>query len=654
MKLYGITGTGSGKLGSSVFSVTAGEQIVRQYQPVVTNPSTSAQVNVRARLKLISQLSAVMNDVIAIPRQGNITSRNIFVKDNYDKTYAANGQATVDLAAISLTRGGMQIPAVIAERNEGTSISVALASKADQIVSRVVYIMFYRNAAGELQLADSAVVEEPGTNGLFPYDLEWNEKDVVVYAYGIYDKNAKATAKFGNYAVTTGTQVASLIADRKVSDSDYLLTKTKGIFLVGETSIEVTSCKVDNTTINPTGSTTVPYIVFGNISVVATDVEDKYLSVSVNGNRLTPSPFNGDGQANVGISGLVGGEVIRIQIGVMQGTQFVPQFTYGGTAVIGQQSTSISSVTANGVAVSASGNTQIAQAASIEFWIRGTGCVNKYFRVSVNGVAREPVLFVALENPQYSNDTISNLNVGDVVTFQVGRMVNGTFVEDVAYGGSAVVAEVPATFSAVSVNGTNVAATGSTNVNVSDPNNIIVDTQNAIGKYLGILDGNNQVLSVHAISNNRTSLQQQYAAGDTIKFAIGTGSSTSSFVAQTNFGGTVVFVAAPVEHITNVTANGSAMNDNVQVAAGSVAVTGNTDLTGASNTEVLIMTGDTKPNTGSSWNSPYKTANLNAGAFSVSFNATAGNKYWICVGNYDYESETSTINAVYDYYIACN
>lgn len=654
MKLYGITGTGSGKLGSSVFSVTAGTQVVRQYQPVVTNPSTSAQVNVRARLKLISQLSAVMNDVIAIPRQGNLTSRNIFVKDNYGKTYAANGQATVDLAAISLTRGGMQIPAVIAERVEGTSISVALASKADQIVSRVIYIMFYRNAAGELQLADSAVVEDAGDNGLFPYELAWNEKDVVVYAYGIYDKNAKATAKFGDYAVTTGTQVASLIADRKVSDSDYLLTKTKGIFLVGETSIEVTSCKVDNTTINPTGSTTVPYIVFGNISVVATDVEDKYLSVSVNGNRLDPSPFNGDGQANVGISGLVGGEVIRIQIGVMQGTQFVPQLTYGGTAVIGQQSTAISSVTANGVAVSASGNTQIAQAASIEFWIYGTGCVNKYFRVSVNGVAREPVLFTAIQNPQYSNDTISNLNVGDVVTFQVGRMVNGTFVEDVAYGGSAVVAEVPATFTSVSVNGTSVAATGSTNVNVQTSNTIVVESANAIGKYLGILNGNNQVLSVHAISGNTTQIQQAYSEGDTIKFAIGTGSSTSSFVAQTNFGGTVVFVAAPVQHITNVTVDGSAMNDNVQVAAGSVAVTGSTDLTGSDNTEVLIMTGDTKPNTGSSWNRPYKEGNLNAGSFNVSFNATAGNKYWVCIGNYDSESETSTINAVYDYYIECN
>lgn len=654
MKLTGITGTGSGKLGSSVFSVTAGTQVVRQYQPVVTNPSTSAQVNVRARLKLISQLSAVMGDVIAIPRQGNATARNIFVKDNYDKTYAANGQATVDLAALSLTRGGMQIPAVIAERNEGTAISVELASKADQIVSRVVYIMFYRNAAGELQLADSAVVEDAGANGLFPYDLAWNEKDVVVYAYGIYDRNAKATAKFGSYLVTTGTQVASLVADRIIKDNDYLLTKTKGIFLVGETSIEVTSCQLDNTTINPTGSTTVPYLAFGNVSVVATDVEDKYLSVSVDGNRLTPARFNENGQANVGLTGLVGGEIIRIQIGVMQGTQFVPQFTYGGTAVIGQQSTAISSVTANGVAISASGNTQIAQAASTDFQITGTGVVGKYMRISVNGVARTPVQFNTLVPPAKATDTIANLNIGDTITFQVGRLVNGTFVEDIAYGGTAIIAEVPATFTAVMVNGVNVPATGSTNINISDPNDLIIDTANAIGKYLGILNGNNQILSVHAISNNRTSLLQNYAEGDTIKFAIGTGSDTSSFVAQTNFGGTVVFVADPVEHITNVTVNGSAMSDNVQVAAGSVAVTGQTDLTGTKNSQVLIVKSDTKPNTGTLWSYPFKSANISAGGFDVSFNAGAGDKYWICIGYVDSESESTDINAVYDYYIECN
>ena len=51
MKLVGILGSGSGKLGSSVFSTVAGETVVRQYQPTVANPNTEAQVNQRARMK---------------------------------------------------------------------------------------------------------------------------------------------------------------------------------------------------------------------------------------------------------------------------------------------------------------------------------------------------------------------------------------------------------------------------------------------------------------------------------------------------------------------------------------------------------------------------------------------------------------------------
>ena len=648
MKLTGLTGTGSGKLGSSVFSVSSGEQIVRQYQPVVTNPSTSAQVNVRARLKLISQLSAVMGDVIAIPRQGNITSRNLFVSDNYHATEAVNGVASVDLSAIGLTRGGIQIPYVNAVRVDNTSIDVELANKADQIVSRVVYVMFYRNRSGELQLANSAVVEIAGDNGTFPYSFEYITQDVVVYAYGIYDKNNKATAKFGNYAVSTGTQVASLISDRKVSDKDYLISKTQGVFLVGETSIEVTSCKVDNTSISSTGSTTVPYVAFGNVRVVATDVEGKYLSVTVDGNRLNPSAFNENGQADVGLTGLVGGEVIRIQIGIMQGVQFVPQFTYGGTAVIGQQSTAISSVTANGIAIPASGSAQIAQAASTEFIITGTGVVGKYMRLSVNGVARTPVAFSTVLSPARATDTISNLNVGDTITFQVGRVVNNTFVEDIAYGGSAVIAEVPATFSSVTVNGSSVAASGTTEVVAQATNTYVFATQNAIGKYLAFLDGNNVVQSVHAISDNSLTVTDAAVAGTTIKFAIGTGSSVGTFVAQTNFGGTVSLVDAPASDFSNVTLNGSAWNSDREPSSGSVNVAATTKATNVDKW-VLLARSETKPAVGSVAYPVVGYNQITSTSIGVTGSLSQNYKYWLCICERDDIDERYIVEAVYDY-----
>lgn len=649
MRLTGITGTGSGKLGSSVFSVTSGTQIVRQYQPVVTNPSTAQQVNNRARLKLMSQLSTVMADVIAIPKNGMQSARNIFVQENFKATAAANGVASVDLAAIALTKGGMQIPNVLAERVEGTSVSVALADKADQLVARVVYVMFYRNSAGELQLIDSAVVETAGENGTFPYAFPYQERDVVVYAYGIFDKNAKATAKFGNYAVTSGTQVAALVADRKISNNDFLLTKTRGIFVAGDISVDVQEVTVGSTNISASGTTSVPYMAFGNIMVKANGVDGLYASALVDGVRVTPVVFNAEGSASLGLTNLVGGEQIRIQIGTLQGTAFVPQFTYGGTAVIAQQNTSFSAVTANGVSIANSGRTSIAIAASTEIVANGSGVVGKYLRVSVNGVARTPVAFKTLIPPAKATDTLSGLNVDDVVTFQIGRMVNGTFVEDVAYGGSAVIAEVPATFDAVMVNGVNVASTGSTNVTVSDTNDIIIDTQNAIGKYLGILNGNNQVLTVHAISQNRTSLLQEYAAGDTIKFAIGTGSNTSSFVAQTNFGGSVVFVEAPAVGITSLTVGSTVVNKNSTISYGSRNVTATTSGADETTQVFAFVIGKNKPSVGVAVNQVSARLSISNGQItgSVQFGSNVYN--WAAIGTWNESAGTFTPVAVYDY-----
>ena len=58
--MSGITGTLSGKMGSAVFRVRAGQQVVAQYQPSVANPNTEAQQTARAKFKLITQLAAIM------------------------------------------------------------------------------------------------------------------------------------------------------------------------------------------------------------------------------------------------------------------------------------------------------------------------------------------------------------------------------------------------------------------------------------------------------------------------------------------------------------------------------------------------------------------------------------------------------------------
>ena len=645
MKLTGLTGTGSGKLGSSVFSVSAGTQIVRQYQPIVTNPSTAQQVNNRARLKLMSQLSAVFADVIAIPKEGMRSARNLFVQTNYPVTSAVNGVASANLADIAITRGGAQIPSVIAERVEDTSVSVALAAKADQIVSRVVYVMFYRNAAGELQLIDSAVVETAGEDGTFPYEFPYQERDVIVYAYGIFDKNAKASAKFGNYQVTDGTQVASLIADRKISENDYLLTKTRGYLLQGETSIEISSIVCDGVPVSATGQTSVEYAESVAIEVRAIDVAGKILAAVVNGNVGEMTAFRNDGYAFVGAFDLIGGEVIRVQIGHLDGERFVPEFTYGGSIVVGAQNTQFTSVTAGGVNIATSGQTQVQQDVEIECYVTATGTIGKYLRVSVDGVPQTPVKFSSVG----AGAAVINQNVGAVITFQIGRMVNGTFIEDVAYGGSAIVADLPAVFSSVSVNGQAVPATGTTSVVATGSDTLNVTTQNAINKYLGILDGNNQVKSVHAIDSNTISVQLSVAAGDTIKLAIGTGGSTSSFVAQTNYGGAVEFVSAPAVGITSLMVGSTNVNKNSSISYGTKNVTA--AITGADeSTQVFaFVTGRNKPAVGTAVSNVTPRLAISNGQATGSIEFGSNVFYWAAIGSWNESAGTFTPAAVYDY-----
>ena len=228
MKLNGMAGTGSGKLGSQVYASVAGEQIVRQYQPKVSNPNTSAQVNQRARMKLMSQLSAAMASTIVIPRQGMQSTRNLFSKKNFSLIQAVNGQALIFLENLQFTNGNAALPRVGMERVEGDKLHVYLQASAASSVDRVVYNIYARNEEGELMLAKSLVVSQAGEDGVFDAEVDDIESDLYVYAYGMKDTNARAKATYGNYHVESGEDIAKLFMQRKLSTSDYQFTETSG------------------------------------------------------------------------------------------------------------------------------------------------------------------------------------------------------------------------------------------------------------------------------------------------------------------------------------------------------------------------------------------------------------------------------------------
>lgn len=222
-------GKQTGKLGQSVLSTRYGEQIQRAYVGTIANPKTEAQVATRSRFKLASQLSAVMADVIAIPRVGSKTGRNQFVSATMDITSEAAGVAQVNLNAVQLTKSQRGLIGFTATRDTANDkISVALKGANGSELSRVVYVAFEKQNDGSLVQLASQVVSEAGANNTFPADLKGSEKSVVVYAYGITDKDGAASVKFGNLTAPTAEQVAKLLTTSSDTLSGVTLTRTNG------------------------------------------------------------------------------------------------------------------------------------------------------------------------------------------------------------------------------------------------------------------------------------------------------------------------------------------------------------------------------------------------------------------------------------------
>lgn len=235
--LYGKT---TGKIGSIVFSTSGGETIAREYNPHVANPNTQAQVNQRARMKLMSQLSAALSPVIAMTKDGLTSKRNKFVKKNFDNSYALDGTAQISYENVQLTEGSGGLPQIKVAFNEAEGDYfpyIALATEPAQNVSRVVYCVFEKTQESRLSLVLTSIVSTkvtPDINGYYGFFTELAHsgeeftKEYVIYAYAMSDTSEKATARYGNLNVQSASDIATLVANRTISFEDYQFTQTRG------------------------------------------------------------------------------------------------------------------------------------------------------------------------------------------------------------------------------------------------------------------------------------------------------------------------------------------------------------------------------------------------------------------------------------------
>lgn len=232
MKLNGIIGKGSGKLGSAVFAISGGEQIVRQYNPQVSNPSTDAQVQQRAKLKLMSQLAASMAPAIVIPKKGLRSARNQFVSKNIGMANYSGSAATIQLGSIQLTDGTTYIPEPNPTSETAGLISLALSEAAANNIKAVVYAVFAKIDGQQLDFVGHVTISEAGANRLFSAQIAAPAGECVVYAYGIKESDGANSVAFDNYLVEEGSNLASLETLKNIIALSGGVTKTAGAEVV--------------------------------------------------------------------------------------------------------------------------------------------------------------------------------------------------------------------------------------------------------------------------------------------------------------------------------------------------------------------------------------------------------------------------------------
>ena len=228
-KIYGLFGSMQGKVADVVMAVRNGEQIVRKYQPIVSNPKSEAQVAVRAKMKLLSKLSAVCAHVIAIPRAGNKSSRNQFTSMNYVGASYAENTAKIEVNSIKLTKSSLGLPSLVLTR-ESNNLIIRLSGSAGVGIDRMVYGIFIKGGDGALRYAGSKSVSDPGDSQVYQasYAMVDATNTFVVLAYGVRFNSSAARTKYGNMQTLTAETIAKLVVTRVLLESDITLTETRG------------------------------------------------------------------------------------------------------------------------------------------------------------------------------------------------------------------------------------------------------------------------------------------------------------------------------------------------------------------------------------------------------------------------------------------
>lgn len=213
MKLTSIVGTGTGKLGGSVFSVRNGAQVVRTYQPIVANPQSEQQIAQRAKLKLASQLSAAFaNEVAPFGRDGMRSPRNLFVKDLFARNVVTyeNDTAEISLTDVRLTSSRVDMLSVNTVTHADGQLSVSgniRSDFVDQVISIRVVLVTSSGGTSEPIITETGNATLSGTD-VFTFTSPLPDAySVVMYLYAIVPSSEAMIARYGGMTMNDDNAV---------------------------------------------------------------------------------------------------------------------------------------------------------------------------------------------------------------------------------------------------------------------------------------------------------------------------------------------------------------------------------------------------------------------------------------------------------------
>lgn len=225
-KMQGLAGKMSGKMGSVVFRVRAGEQIVTQYNPIVKNPNTEGQSKQRVAFKLMSQVAAAMaSAIINRPARPGQSARNRFVQQNFPLVDGDASIAKIDMVRLQLTSSTTFLGAM--EKMDDGVIIENLPTN----VTKVRFVKVTYPSAGDK--SKPVVSEITDVNVSASHNAEFvTSGDSTILAYGLIPTSGAAKVALDNMGVDSNEPfVAQVNLERLVSSGQVAVTETIGINL---------------------------------------------------------------------------------------------------------------------------------------------------------------------------------------------------------------------------------------------------------------------------------------------------------------------------------------------------------------------------------------------------------------------------------------